>query len=198
MSKILIDMDAIISNLSKKVLDRYNEEHITQFDIEHLSDYHFEKVLPQGAKADAYLKEPGFYSDLEVIPGALDALTFLNERHEIVIVSSPGHNWNCIPEKAQWLDTRFPFLNPRNRIFTPEKHHTFGDYLIDDAPRNLLAWQNEYPCKTTIAIAYPYNRSVQGRIDFRAEDYKDTAKAWNAIIAYIDLCESKGNRRENC
>ena len=73
------------------------------------------------------------YLYLDVIPGAEEALNYLNKHHEVFIASTPP--WSriqCWADKRAWLEENFPYLK-RRLILTHRKDLLIGDVLIDDS-----------------------------------------------------------------
>jgi len=73
------------------------------------------------------------YRNLEVMPGANEALMKLNEDFDIFIASTPPwarpDMWGA---KREWLEQHFPWLT-RKLILTHRKDLLIGDILIDDS-----------------------------------------------------------------
>ena len=73
------------------------------------------------------------YLHLDIIPGAEEAMSYLNEHHEVFIASTPP--WSRIQvwaDKRAWLEQWFPDLK-RKLILTHRKDLLIGDVLIDDS-----------------------------------------------------------------
>ena len=101
-----IDMDGVIANF-KKAADEGGYTH----------------------RPDKYVD----YENLEVMPGAHDALIKLNKDFDIFIASTPPWDrpdmWAA---KRRWLAKHFPWLK-RKLILTHRKDLLIGDMLIDDS-----------------------------------------------------------------
>ena len=73
------------------------------------------------------------YRNLEVMPGAKEALIKLNQDFDIFIASTPPWDrpdmWGA---KREWLAEHFPWLK-RKLILTHRKDLLIGDILIDDS-----------------------------------------------------------------
>ena len=86
---------------------------------------------------------PGFFRELEVMPGAKDAIAELLtiEGIDVFIATKPTTaNLNCATEKFEWIKANFPELL-RKIFITCDKGHLNGDYLIDD---NANQWQAKF------------------------------------------------------
>ena len=73
------------------------------------------------------------YRNLEVMPGAREALSRLNHDFDIFIASTPPWDrpdmWGA---KKEWIAEQFPWLK-RKLILTHRKDLLIGDILIDDS-----------------------------------------------------------------
>ena len=73
------------------------------------------------------------FRDLDLIPGARDALMKLNNDFDIFIATTPSWSrpdtWG---HKREWIGEHFPWLK-RKMILTHRKDLLIGDILIDDS-----------------------------------------------------------------
>ena len=103
---IFIDMDGVIANFAKAAKEG-GWEH----------------------RPDKYVD----YRNLEVMPGAKEALMRLNHDFDIFIASTPPWDrpdmWGA---KREWIAEHFPWLK-RKLILTHRKDLLIGDILIDDS-----------------------------------------------------------------
>jgi 5'(3')-deoxyribonucleotidase len=76
----------------------------------------------------------GFFSDLEPLPGALDAVAGLRRLgHEVWILSRPSaKNLNCYSEKAYWVQKYLGEDMVERLILACNKSLVKGDFLVDD------------------------------------------------------------------
>ena len=73
------------------------------------------------------------FRNLEVIPGAKDALLKLNQDFDIFIATTPPWSRPDIwGEKREWIGEHFPWLK-RKMVLTHRKDLLIGDILIDDS-----------------------------------------------------------------
>ena len=103
---IYVDMDGVISDFDKAAKEQGN-----------------------GKRPDLYVD----YRNLELIPGARDALIRLNQDFDIFIATTPPWSrpkvWG---EKRDWIVEYFPWL-AKKMILTHRKDLLIGDILIDDS-----------------------------------------------------------------
>lgn len=155
MARILLDMDGVLCNLIAKWFKAYNEEYGDQIDVAALDQWGPHRIARAGKAIYKYLSQPGFFRDLEPIPGAVGGVRALLERgHDVVIVTAArqGHR-----DKLAWIREHLPFLPRDNVVFTHRKELVRGDLLLDDAPQNLKAFARY---GIPVAMAYPYNAGV--------------------------------------
>ena len=76
----------------------------------------------------------GFFSDLEPLPGAVDAVQGLKRLgHDVWILSRPSvKNLNCYSEKAYWVQKYLGEDMVEKLILACDKSLVKGDYLVDD------------------------------------------------------------------
>lgn len=186
--KIICDLDGVINNYPHRLNELMNcyrnlyEPTLPKFE---LKKYHIHKIHEKAAQyAYDHVNNPynNFQDTLTPLPGAIKRLEDLRDMdHEIIICTSPGvtiRNKDLFKNKYEWIEKYLPWIKDKY-IFTTQKDSINGDIFIDDSPENLE--RSQIPINIT--IDYPYNRDIDVR--FRAYDYKDTEKAWNAIYNYI-------------
>lgn len=155
---LLIDMDSVITDLMSKWFSAYNEAYDDHLTVDQLTGWNtHQKVKKEcGSKIYEFLEQPGFYRDLRPLPQALEVIKRLNERYDIFIVTTSPIN--AFKDKTEWILEYLPFIGAEKIIFTHFKHKIKGDILFDDAPHNLISFQNEGGI--AVAMDYPYNRDI--------------------------------------
>lgn len=113
--------------------------------------------------------EPGFYADLDIYPGAVDAIKAIEKAgHEVIFCSAPWvTNTTCASDKYDWVAKHIGPEYANKLILAKNKSLVHADILIDDRPnlendpRNLIipTWKQIYYTQT-------YNKNLDGpRID---------------------------------
>ncbi|WP_186671687.1 5'-3'-deoxyribonucleotidase [Sporosarcina sp. BP05] len=158
MIRIAIDMDEVISHFSAKCLELFNEEFQENYTPQHLQgkkladlDDRFEM------KVDQYLDNESFFLELEVIKDSQEVIKELSAQYEIYIVTAAMEFPASLAPKYQWLKKHFSFLNEKNFVFCGDKSIIHADYLIDDTPSNLEAFQG-----IGILFTAPHNTNATG------------------------------------
>jgi len=150
---LLFDLDGICCNLAKKWLDVYNREwndDLTEAEIVEWEWHRF--VRPEcGKRIYHYLNRPGFFADLEPIDGCIESLNRLERICELVVVTASPKE--AAGDKMRWVQRHLPMVPKGNIVVTYRKDLVRGDFMFDDAPKNL----RNHPA-TRIMLDYPYNR----------------------------------------
>ena len=90
----------------------------------------------KAAKLGGYTHRPDLhvnFRDLDLIPGAQNALIKLNQDFDIFIATTPPWSRPDVwTHKREWIEEHFPWLK-RKIIYTHRKDLLIGDILIDDS-----------------------------------------------------------------
>ena len=152
---ILDDMDDTIEQLLKAWVDRANEKLHRNVALDDITGWNVAAPYPGISRGEIYgvTYEPGFWSGVEPMPGAAEALKhFMDEGHEIFIVTAT--EIEHVEEKMKGLLFRyFPFLSWSQVIITCRKQMIRGDVLIDDGIHNLEGGDYQ-----KILFTAPHNR----------------------------------------
>lgn len=99
----------------------------------------------------------GFYRQLPVIPGAVEALHNMKDSGlDVWICTSPLTEYrNCVLEKFEWIEEHLGADWVGRLILTKNKALVCGDYLIDDNP-SLPG--TDTACWKQLLFDTPYNR----------------------------------------
>jgi 5'-nucleotidase len=188
---ILVDLDSILANLDKKWYPAWNEKNGDDLHPRRVTEWathKFTKTKCTGIYD--LLNEPGFFRDLEPIPGGIDAIKALHEDgHRIVIITSaPDDAPTAHHDKVQWVRQHLPFIGKKDFIGTHAKDMFRADVLIDDGPHNIEAFRNANPAGFIATIGYHYNVKAQHLCNFVAKynyDEPNFEFVWTGILAAV-------------
>lgn len=132
--KIGIDLDVTLNNLNHVWVSRYNKDY--NDNLEYFKEWKVENCVKKecGKKIFDYLKEPGFFYNLDIQPNAKEVVNFLSEKYELFIVTAYQPE-TCL-DKANWVEKYGLNIKRENIIFINNKGLLKLDYLIDDGIHN--------------------------------------------------------------
>ncbi|XP_016067852.1 PREDICTED: 5'(3')-deoxyribonucleotidase, cytosolic type [Miniopterus natalensis] len=120
----------------------------------------WEHCIFQDKVASVY-EAPGFFLDLEPIPGALEAMQAMNAMQdtEVFICTSPLMKYDhCVGEKFRWVDKHLGPQFVERIILTRDKTVVLGDLLIDD--KDTILGQEEIPSWEHILFTCCHNQHL--------------------------------------
>lgn len=141
---IMIDLDdTIVEGGYLQVLNKYLGTNYTYNDVE---DYFVESLLPEDKLQDYlnyFYENENVYNYTIIKKNAVEVIRKLSEKYEIIICSAyldkrmPEKSVVITNNKHMYLIKTFPFLDPKNFIFTSRKDLVDCDIKIDDKVSNL-------------------------------------------------------------
>lgn len=139
--RIAIDMDEVLADPIHKFIKLYNRDYGVPLDLVMEPGKEFYHHVPKhiNNKWFEYINEKGFFRDLPVIEGSIEAVKRLQEIHEIYIVSAAMEFRNSLEDKLDWLGEHFPFISWRNIMFCGNKIVNV-DVIIDDRAKNFVGF----------------------------------------------------------
>ncbi len=165
--RALVDVDGVLSNFRKHVLDTVPGG--TQMTVDDVTDYDVFSMLgdPGEEMQKTLLRDPEWWRAIPVNSLANAGIVELRTRvDELFFVTSPW--WNCPGwehARRAWLSDWFDAKN-REVIPTSSKHIVNGQWFLDDRPEHVKAWIEEQVKLRPIVRAYlydaPYNRDASG------------------------------------
>lgn len=162
--RILVDQDAVIAAWGPqfdRCLDTFGTDaaSIPRTANQQQWDLKAGRTKAECAIIDQIMQEPGFYSGLEPIPGAREALKgALAAGHDVRIVSSPYiSNPTCASDKLAWITKHYGSHWASRLVLTNDKTIVHGDILIDDKP--VITGSMEPSWSHVVFGDYAYNRS---------------------------------------
>jgi len=178
--RILIDLDSTVADIQTPWLRLHNEATGDGLELEDITSWDTHLHCRSGAKVYEVIERPGFYSSLQPLPGAVEAVRKLWSMHDVLIVTATPTAHGAA-EKIEWVQRHLPFLTKRQVIVGHEKHLIRADALIDDSPPNARLFRRDNPGALVAGIAFPYNAS-EPAFTMLGRDYRDTKKAWEEIV----------------
>jgi len=103
-----------------------------------------------------------------LIKDSIEGLSYLNDKHNVLIVSSATEFPDSMNEKLAWLNEFFPFISWKQMIFCGSKESIRGDVMIDDHAKNLSFFDGR-----RILFTQPHNVYVQDDSFERVSTWKD-------------------------
>lgn len=163
--KIILDLDGVVVQFFQKLIRIYNLRHsddpLTLSDI----NCELEQLGPgRSERLIAMFNEPGWFLDLEPLPGAINTIThYANAGHEIVVCTAPARfpegkiNGTSAAEKFTWIQKNLPIVGNKI-IITQNKDSIKGDLFIDDTPYQVINWCKENPEGIGLLVDQPWNK----------------------------------------
>lgn len=175
---LLFDLDGICADLAGKWLAVYNRDWKDNLTLDDVVEWEWHRFVKPacGSRIYHYLSRPGFFADLEPIPGAAEVLRELNDQAELVAVTASPRP--AMADKVAWIRRHLPFIHKQNIVITYRKDLVRGDFMFDDAPRNLRHFQG-----IRIIMDYPYNRDFNDC--HRVRDWFDFHRLMQAFLAEL-------------
>lgn len=136
---VLVDMDDVITEFEKKVIELLIEKVPEKEDLFKKERTKF-KLNEEHPELKELIKEitsqKGLIENLEPVEGCIEALKKIKELgHDIFICTSPLTDYeNNIVEKYKWIEKNLGKEWTKKIIFTKDKTLIKGDVLIDDNP----------------------------------------------------------------
>ncbi|KAM9210976.1 5'(3')-deoxyribonucleotidase, cytosolic type [Dugong dugon] len=140
--RVLVDMDCVLADFEGGLLRSFRrrfpaDPHVP---LEERRGFlvceQYRALRPDLAdKVASVYEAPGFFLDLEPIPGALEAMREMKDMEdtEVFICTSPLMKYeHCVREKYRWVEKHLGPQFVERIILTRDKTVVLGDLLIDD------------------------------------------------------------------
>lgn len=134
---IAIDMDGVLADVEAQFLKWYERDFGIKMKKEDLVGKTEHTAFPEEGMIHKFAHTEGFFLDVPVMEGAVEAVKSLSEKFDTYIVSAAMEFPKSLPEKLEWLKINFPFIGWRQIIFCGDKSIISTDYMIDDHIKNL-------------------------------------------------------------
>lgn len=163
--QILVDMDGVLADVyAQLIIFEYRDSGI-KLNIENMYGKTELEAFPSFEK---HVRSKGFFRTAPLIPGSIEGLKYLNEKYNVLIVSSATEFPQSLNEKEEWLSEHFPFITWEQMIFCGRKDSIRGNIMIDDHPKNLSTFDGE-----RYLFAQPHNMCMPDRNYHRVSGWQD-------------------------
>lgn len=133
--RLLLDMDGCITDTMGAVFERLEARGQASLIHADIKDYWFTGMGIDPNIILDIMREPGFYTDLQVITGAVGAINRLRETFDTVICTSPLKGAvTCAEEKYEWIKRVFDKDFADSALIVPDKTPVHGRVLVEDNP----------------------------------------------------------------
>ena len=143
MKKLIIDMDDVMCK--NGYIRMVNEFLNTNYKPEDAKSYYINDLIPSEKIEEwiEYFKNKNVYDYVELTEDVQEVIEKLNKKYEIYIVTAyifrdePNLSGKILEDKFNYLCEKFPFLSPKQFIFTSNKDIIDADIRIDDSANKL-------------------------------------------------------------
>jgi len=167
MQRLAVDMDGVLADVYEQFF-RYDEKDFgRRRPLEEVIGVEERKAFPY---INEYVYTKGFFRTAPVVKDSIEILAELNKSFEIFIVSAAMEFPQSLPEKLEWLNEHFTYLNWQQIVFCGSKTIVNADIMIDDHFKNLDLFKG-----TTILFTQPHNQLKNDGSHKRAGSWKEIA-----------------------
>ncbi|XP_023507824.1 5'(3')-deoxyribonucleotidase, cytosolic type [Equus caballus] len=166
--RVLVDMDGVLADFEAGLLRGFRrrfpgEPHVPLDERRgSLASEQYRALRPDlEEKVVSVFEAPGFFLDLEPIPGALEAMREMNDMQdtEVFICTSPPEKYDySVYEKYCWVEKHLGPQFVERIILTRDKTVILGDLLIDD--KDTIQGQEETPSWEHILFTCCHNQHL--------------------------------------
>jgi 5'-nucleotidase len=149
MKRILVDMDGVLADVYSRFIELHEEETGHRKTIDEIIGRLEGEVFPNLNK---WVKTPGFFRSMPVIPDSQRVLRKLNDKFDIVVISMATEFPDSLTDKQLWLAEHFPYISWKQLVLCGNKNLIKADIMIDDHCKNLDSFKGE-----TIIFSQPHN-----------------------------------------
>lgn len=167
MKRVLVDMDGVLADVYRQFLKLEAKETDILRNIEETNGKLESEAFPF---FETHVRSEGFFRTAPTIKDSIEGLEYLNNKYEVIILSSATEFPQSLSEKELWLQEHYPFIHWTQIVLCGRKDVVSGDIMIDDHPKNLNSFPGE-----RIIFTQPHN------INLSIPDCKRVS-GWNEIM----------------
>lgn len=158
MKRLIVDMDDVMADATGQFITWYKRDFGVEVNRSLLNGKHEGEGFPDHHDIlRKYPHQDNFFRTMTMNAGCYEVLKELNKKYELFIVSAAMEFPQSLSEKLAWLNDHFSFLTWKQIVFCGSKSVVYGDYMIDDLPRNLERFNGE-----KFIFSAPHNIQVSG------------------------------------
>jgi 5'-nucleotidase len=152
MKRILVDMDGVLVDVYQRFFELHREETGVRKSVDDIAGQLEGEAFP---RFFSWVKQPGFFREMPVIPDSQRVMKKMNDRYDIVVVSMATEFPASLIDKQSWLEEHFPFISWKQLVLCGNKSLIKADIMIDDHFKNLDNFEGE-----TILFTQPHNMNA--------------------------------------
>ena len=180
---ILVDMDGVMCDFAGGWVKAWNKKYPDRIIDEPCSSFYLEEAYGKYGSSEEICEifaTPGFYLDLEPLPGAINGVKQMAACGiNVFFCTAPSEpcSWT---EKVEWINHYLGKEWTRRMVITKDKTVVHGDYLIDDKP--LIEGVYSDPSWEHILYDQEYNQHVD---EYGKEKrFRITWSTWPSLLIY--------------
>lgn len=163
---ILVDQDGCLADFEAGFFQAWCRKYPDEIQIEPRlrNTFRIKEQYPQHLSEEvrSIYRAPGFFLELEPIPGAVDSLhAMVAMGHEVRICTAPLRDYRNAVEKYRWVERHLGREFTEKIILTQDKTLVKGDVLIDDNPSIVGCCVPEW---RHLLFEAPYNSATGRRL----------------------------------
>lgn len=163
--QVLVDMDGVLADVYTQFITLEYKHSGTILNPKDLYGKTEEEAFPSFSQ---HVRSHGFFRTVPLIPESIEGLKYLNEKYNVLIVSSATEFPDSLSEKQAWLNEHFPFITWQQIIFCGRKDSIKGDIMIDDHPKNLSSFSGK-----RLLFTQPHNIYIKNNSYMRVSGWKE-------------------------
>lgn len=156
--RVLVDMDGVLANVYSQFLKLEAQETGRFRNIEETNGKIESEAFPF---YDKHVRSAGFFGTAPIMKDSVEGVKYLNNKYEVIILSSATEFPISLSEKELWLNKFFPFIGWQQMVFCGRKDLIKGDIMIDDHPKNLLLFEGRKVLFTQPHNIYIHNTTFE-------------------------------------